>query len=290
MVLLFYIVYIYNDCVILEMMTRVLTVGENTAELFSQYSFKEGSKLVPLLQKFWGYENKPLLTEALGYENRVPLALWRIMTGIIDYIREYRLQDPGNAQIVICNEELSRALECGALHCKQIRSMALKQLILVEKETTPPPDCPAHIVQRSRMMGPERDPLRISVLQRQVGLQRNKENWRLPRTLFCLLCPFRRDPGETKNKFSLREACLMFKDFISFYQHTYKVWGNSQVYLIRDTRLEEIFEMGAFHTDQVPGMIMKQLIEIYDDEEDFTPIVHLGELFGDMSVCTDNKR
>ena len=124
-------------------------IKKNWSTLFSLYFFQPGSHFHKALPNF---------LDSLG---KINFTLWELIQYTKKFVENEHLLDFNNRTLVVCNVKLGQALDCRGFHFKQLGTILLKQLILLEEREMPKNGCPLSMILVSALPEIENEPKKV---------------------------------------------------------------------------------------------------------------------------------
>ena len=238
-------------------------IERNKKILYSTYVFKKDSPLQPYIKKKIN-------------ENNNQTCLATILNQLKIIIEREGLYDSRNKSIILCSEELDRAINMRALHVSEIREQVLSHLHLVKESSIPPFDLPP-----SNYAASARIRNSASIISNPDDFNMDKQYHLKIKFRICLeaVPAFNRE----QTSFSIPQVSTLLSQYILMKKNELFDPRNIKLALVMNDPLGEAFGVSAFHRTQVPSLVRTQLIPCHCTQvqslvrTQLIPVIHLAD-------------
>jgi hypothetical protein len=227
-----------------------------------------------ILQRFFSFASNCSLRDYINKKKRWPgpLPLKNTLSSVLHELRDIighnELFDPANPAMILCDEALEKALDRKALHCIQIRPIVQNKMIqLTADEST---DIRIDALLQDKYEGiPDCDNTPVTThLQSLTSTYLPDEFYINQRNLYSMEAPLHSllaaEAPLSPNLPAFPYAVI--RTALSFYlaKHSAQLTDarNPEVYLLKNSSLENIFNMQAFHMIQL-DQILRQHLKLF---------------------------
>ena len=226
------------------------------SDLQSLYIFKRDSKL-------------PTLIIPGTKADQMIFSLGELIILVKAYVHNWRLNDPQNTEIIICNDDLKLALGIEILHTCQVREVLLEQMYKLEPQIKKISHVTDVIIKNDDNIskffasGEHTDFLNGiiegSVTHRNRRMPPKDMHFCLSKDLHTILKTTDLS-GEMlgKEEFTHQEAMSLLQRYVATKKLTTS--ENEDIAILRDDPLQKIFKINAFHKIQMISLLNQQLI------------------------------
>ena len=212
--------------------------------------------------------NRTLLKTIYKFKRQVPLqnfifqkgprkdsySLAEILTVLKNVITSEKLYDDKNPYIILCSEDLEKALDQKACHVTEVLNLVLCQLVKIE---SPSPR------ERSPIRTPERTRRSTSIV---TNVDDTEDTKYRVKPFFLDVLHSVEGANQDKVIYSRSEAATMLSQYILAKRDTLFDSRNIKLALVEGDLLGKAFGVKAFHRDQVNTFLRSQLIAIRAEE------------------------
>lgn len=244
-------------------MSETREVNQNI--LHSHYAFKADSPLRGYIKK-----KRHLL--------RWFYTLAEVLTILKEIIRDEEMFDMRNPAIILCDQDLEKALGMKALHVTQIREQVYKQLTVI------PSEYKEEILQLKEISPIANQPLStpntrnepINTAISSAGpiatkiepdIYKDKSSKFLLKPLFRQVLSILPNFDTNHSFFTFEEVTALLCEYIDLKRESIIDPRNKKLAIVKNDPLGEVFNVDAFHKDQTTSLLKKQLMYVADANE-----------------------
>ena len=211
----------------------------NNEILHAEYIFKKDCPLQPYLQ-----------SKIQGRYNQSTFKLVTLITDLRDIIKKEVLYDILNPAIILCDADLEYALNCKALHVKEVKECLLKHLTRVSSfKSEKNPTSKKRTSQES-----SESPKKLMKIQENV-------NYTISPLLRIALNTVPFFPYN-QHTFTYYEICNYITKYIIYKQNSLIDPNNIKICIVKNDPLGKAFNVNAFHRWQVVRLIQRNIFAV----------------------------
>ena len=229
---------------------------ENISLIYSEYRFKPSSLLSHFVAMKRGF-------------NKERFTLWDILTMLKDIIKQEKPFDQQNPSIIVCSEDLERAIDRKALHVSEFRDRVLIHLLQLEDDTSLTDHCwgqgPGQgqsltrtVASAARRCIHEANISTNRMVDREARFSCKEKLLSVVRTL--------NNVDKNKTVFTYGEIMKLVCTYILDNKLRLFDRRNVQVAIVKDDLLGDALAVNYFHRCQLHNLMMGQLVPINSDE------------------------